>query len=205
MSVLTSLCGDLFRSRKRPRLWLISKYFYFRKVLSTYPFPQAKTLAGAVERIASLNNMNIEILKDLKNSSGRNLPISLSEIEILEQKYNNGVSFPRSLKELLYVAGQHCDILDYGLSVSQIELQDMARECLSEVGKSITTPFYVIEIRDAGDFFLFVYLNQGHDPLVNEALTYKDSQTNFITGLTKTLSSFLLSRLSARKQGFNPF
>ena len=40
-------------------------------------------------------------------------PISMIEIESLEQTYNSGNPFPKVLKELLFLAGEFCYILDY--------------------------------------------------------------------------------------------
>jgi len=49
-------------------------------------------------------------------------PLSLSEISDLEQSYNNGVPFPKVLRELLYLAGKNCYVCDYGLYDTQQEM-----------------------------------------------------------------------------------
>ena len=41
-------------------------------------------------------------------------PLPMSEIENLEQTYNNGNPFPKVLRELLFLAEEYCMVLDYG-------------------------------------------------------------------------------------------
>jgi hypothetical protein len=42
------------------------------------------------------------------------LPLTIDKIEALEATYNAGNPFPVVLKELLYIAGECCYVLDYG-------------------------------------------------------------------------------------------
>jgi hypothetical protein len=82
----------------------------------------------------------------------------IDEIISLENLYNNGRPFPKALRELLYIAGEDCYVFDYGLTNTQTELQEVARRTLTwaERNLSIPRPFYVIDIYNAGDMFLFV-------------------------------------------------
>jgi hypothetical protein len=135
--------------------------------------------------------------------------IGISEIEAsqLEQNWNNGNFFPKALKELLFLAGLKCYVLDFGWNDSQQELQLDARDKLVEWNRIIERPFYVIEIY-GGDQFLFVYLDQDDNPFVHEAylppLKYDDS-TMWLRSLDKSLKEFINFRINKVKKGYNPF
>ncbi|RYJ45613.1 hypothetical protein NU09_0205 [Flavobacterium beibuense] len=138
---------------------------------------------------------------DLKNKS-----VSLAEIEDLELLYNNGKPFPKALKELLFLAGEYCYILDYGIFNSQQEMQDFVRELLDEDNLSIERPFFVIDVYNAGDQFLYVYLDEGNNPAVYEGFHYFEINFNGYSHLTSTsLQKFIESQIGAVKQGGNPF
>lgn len=138
---------------------------------------------------------------DLKNKS-----ISLAEIENLEQLYSNGKSFPKALKELLFLAGAYCYILDYGIFNSQQEIQDFVRELLAEDNLSIERPFFVIDVYNAGDQFLYVYLDEGDNPAVYEGFHYFEINFNGYSHLTSSsLQKFIESQIGAIKQGGNAF
>jgi hypothetical protein len=93
-------------------------------------------------------------------------PITLEEITNLELKYNGGISFPDSLRELLFLAGNFCQPLEFGLSNSQDELQSEVRDWLLQAEETISRPFYVIETYNT-DGFVLVYLDEGKtDPTV---------------------------------------
>ena len=156
--------------------------------------------------------MTIEILKKLKDypSDGTftDQPISLSEIEELEQEYNNGAPFPKSLKELLYLAGKFCNVLDYGMNKSQKELQIDARSDLPDYDREINRHFYVVDVYNAGEQFLFVYLDENqNDPMLYEAYLPQNQYEvrPWVHSLNRTLSEFIDYRLNLLKQGYNPF
>lgn len=70
--------------------------------------------------------------------------LSLSEIAQLEQLCNNGNPFPQVLKELLFLAGNSCNYLDYSIYDSQQELQSEERLELQELyGITITRPYFL--------------------------------------------------------------
>ena len=114
--------------------------------------------------------MDITYLKQLERTRNKNSwineSISLEEIKQLEQIYNNNKPFPKALRELLFLAGNYCIVLDYGLNDTQQELQEFVRENMQEENRIITRPFYAIDVYNAGDQFLFVYLDEGDDPEV---------------------------------------
>lgn len=160
--------------------------------------------------------MNIEILKYLQNNpaawpgdleyEGRIKSISLSEIEQLEAIYNNGHPFPKALRELLFLAGDKCYVLNYNIFENQNELQEDPRLWLQENNKTISRPFYVIEVSNLDESFLFLYLDEGDDPVVRQAYLFDRNDMPFITNLVgKKLSQFIRSRIDVIKKGHNPF
>jgi hypothetical protein len=158
--------------------------------------------------------MEIKFLKDLENNPVRYgvskdypiIPLTEPQISNLEQLYNNNNPFPKALKELLYLAGGYCYVLDYGTNASQQEMQDFVRAEMLDEGRSITRPFYVIDVYNALDQFLFVYLDEGDNPPVREA-HYVDSITrsNWITLVDSSLSNYINGLVQRVKNGQNPF
>jgi len=130
---------------------------------------------------------------------------SIDEIEIgnLENTYNYGKPFPKALKELLFLAGKYFYVLDYN-SYSQDEMQLKQREFLAKRGKSITKPFFVIDVYNVGSQFLFVYLDEGQDPTVYAAILYRNT-SDWLYSLNQTLSQFIDQGLIALFRGENPF
>lgn len=104
--------------------------------------------------------MEIFYLNSLKNNptrnSWKNEPLSIEHITQLEASYNNCGPFPQALRELLFLAGNYCIVFDYGLNTTQQELQKFVRAEMLEEGRTITRPFFVIDVYNASDQFLFV-------------------------------------------------
>ncbi|MEO6149053.1 MAG: hypothetical protein ABIN95_11970 [Mucilaginibacter sp.] len=132
-----------------------------------------------------------------------NRGISMEGIMALEQQYNSGQPFPKTLRELLYLAGDLCNIFDYGTNATQQKLQQEAREMLIEENRTINRPFYAIEVRD-GEIFMFVYLDESDDPMVHEAVTFLTDE-HWNRNLEMTLSQFCDSSIEDVKRGENPF
>ena len=135
-------------------------------------------------------------------------PLTIDEIVNLEATYNNGNQFPPSLRELLFLAGQNCYVLDYGLTDTQEEMQNDARDWLVDYGFSITRPFFVIDVHRGSDIFLFVYLDEGtNDPIVWQADLDKNlpSGYSWLTNLKASLSSFVNARISYLQRGMSPY
>lgn len=131
-------------------------------------------------------------------------PISLQEIEQLETLYNNGNSFPKVLKELLFLAGKSCYVLDYGGFEDQQQMQDFVRSEMADENKSITRPFFVVDVYNLGDQSIFVYLDEGDNPPTYELHYYADND-NWIHQVTPTLSGLINHGIDRMKQGRNPF
>lgn len=160
--------------------------------------------------------MEIQYLKKLRDNPTlrinnseylvSNSPISEQDIGQLEQLYNNGNLFPKALKELLFLAGSRCYVVDYGLNETQQELQEFVRENMQEENRVITRPFYAIDVYNAGDQFLFVYLDEGNNPAVYLG-EYWDSndRPTWITLVSPSLSDYINRLVDRVKNGQNPF
>lgn len=160
--------------------------------------------------------MEIQYLKTLQENPIKygktiNFPIegvSENEISQLEQKYNNGNPFPKALRELLFLAGKDCYVLDTGRNETPEELQQYVRKKLNKDNLSINKPFYAIDVYNALDQCLVVFFDEGDDPYVYEVFydyeSYGD-EVQFIDKIGKTLSKFIESRVKDVKMGFNPF
>lgn len=130
--------------------------------------------------------MKIQYLTKLKDypyddnvkddETSKNEGISLEEINSLEQKWNNGNKFPLALKELLFLAGDYCNVFDYGIFDSQEEFQDFARQDFEESNKIISRPFFVLDY-NTGYNFLFVYLDEGDNPNIYVASPGEDNSS----------------------------
>jgi len=156
--------------------------------------------------------MEIEILKKLRDNPSYegfdNEPLSLEEIATLELDYNEGNSFPRALRELLYLAGRYCLVYDYGVYDTMQEIQEAGREWLDERGLEILRPFFILDVYNGGDQFLFVYLDEHtNDPLLYEAYLDTDmhDENPFLSSLERTLAEFTDARLDRLLIGENPF
>ncbi len=89
-----------------------------------------------------------------------------------------------------------------------MEMQQGARSDLEEYNRIIDRPYYVVDVYNAGDQFLFVYLDESQvDPIIYEAyLPHVEYEVRpWVHTLNRTLSQFIQSRLNTLKQGYNPF
>ncbi|WP_293303068.1 hypothetical protein [Pedobacter sp. UBA4863] len=151
--------------------------------------------------------MEIQYLTYLRDNPSGNFPIepiSLQEIQQLEILYNTGNPFPIALKELLFLAGQFCYVLDYGVFENQQQMQEFVRSEMAEENKSLSRPFFVIDVYNLGDQFIFVYLDEGNNPPTYEGHYYASNQ-GWISQVTPTLSGLINHGIDRVKQGRNPF
>lgn len=150
--------------------------------------------------------MQIKYLKLLRDNPAKHLPSSelyfpnepmtIQEIEYLEQKYNNGKKFPKALRELLFLSGKGSyvnDILFAGnleeTPNPQEEMNDTYREEMLDLNLGvlpITRPFYIIDSGEGSGTFLFVYLDEGDDPAVYASVTDYTEQTRDWEGIGNT-------------------
>jgi hypothetical protein len=148
--------------------------------------------------------MTIKFLNGVNTLPIQSEPIALEEITSLELKFNGGIPFPESLRELLYLAGGFCQPLEYGLADSQQELQDEVRNWLVEAEETINRPFYVIETYNT-DGFVLVYLDEEKsDPTVFSIML--GNHTGFVVqgrSLGKTLSEYINLKVDRTKRGLS--
>lgn len=160
--------------------------------------------------------MDIEFLKVLQNNPNLEINnsghfskiegISISEIQQLEQTWNGGKEFPKSLRELLYLAGKKCYCVDYNIWESQQEMQVGLREMMQDDGHSFSRPFYIVD-NYGGDQFCFVYLDEDqNDPKVYEYVGDALDRNDVLDrNLGYTLSRMIEMGVEAVKDGRNPF
>ena len=129
-------------------------------------------------------------------------PLSISEIVNLETAYNLGNEFPAALRELLFLAGGYCYVLDYGTFDTQSEIQERSRALLVSRNITISRLFFVIDIYSYGEQFLFVYLDEGTaDPDVYQMELYSKNSFNLGFKLSDYINGCIKELLSGR----NPF
>ncbi len=144
-------------------------------------------------------------IKNILDLNFLTLPLSLEEVGQLELRYNNDYPFPIALKELLYLAGSYCHVLNYGDYETQQELQDFVRGRLLKEHHPITRPYFVIELRKQSFEFLFVYLDEGNNPPVYKAhYDYERLRLNQVPEVEhQSLSDLISSRIERFKDGSN--
>ncbi|WGH75099.1 hypothetical protein P8625_13625 [Tenacibaculum tangerinum] len=158
--------------------------------------------------------MNIEILTELREYPSRypndienrheNQGLTIAEIETLEQAWNTGDRFPQALRELLFLAGTYCHILDYNIHENQQEMQEEIREAMQLRGDSFSRPFYIID-NYGGDQFLFVYLDEDQiNPMVYEYGPGAPDRGRPLDRPLYSLSQLVHLGITAVKEGINP-
>lgn len=153
--------------------------------------------------------MDITHLRQLKDNpikvgssiSFINKGISVTEIQQLEETWNNGNPFPKVLREFLFLAGNFCYVCDYGPTESQQDLQEWKRETMEDYNRVINRPFYVYSIYN--DNFYFIFLDEGDNPIIYEA-NPSLSGLNWYKKLNHTIQSTIIVSLNRVKQGQNP-
>ncbi|MFK8008663.1 MAG: hypothetical protein AB8H03_20055 [Saprospiraceae bacterium] len=150
--------------------------------------------------------MIIEYLQTLRDTPQRNFPnegISETEIAQLEQSYNSGNPFPKVLKELLFLAGNYCNWLDYSVYDNQQELQDEVRAELQDIySETISRPHFIVDTVPDGTF-VFMYLDEGDNPPLYHSNIITESNSSEVgKGSLKVL---IEKRIQLHLEGYNPF
>jgi len=131
-------------------------------------------------------------------------PSDEAEITYVEATYNNRAPLPLALKELLLLAGNRCYVLEYGPSYSLKKLQESVRASLVEYNKSITIPFFAIDVYSGNEQFIFVFLNEGDDPIVRQ-VNLEEERPAWIRSTKRTLSDYINTLTLRLLSGRNPF
>ena len=152
--------------------------------------------------------MNINYLQKLqfnnKMDGFTNEGLTLSEISQLEQLYNNGNPFPKVLKELLFLAGNFCNYLDYSVYDSQQEMQDEERAELFDLyGIVVSRPYFFVDLSSHG-LPAFIFLDEGDNPPLYQLQSHP-TQNNFFRNTGGTLQTLIESRIQNYLEGYNPF
>lgn len=135
------------------------------------------------------------------------IPLSISEIEELENLYSSGNSFPQVLREMLYLAGKSCYVLDYGYDGSIEKMQQTVRRFMSQYNRVLTRPFLVLDVYNVLDQFLFVFLDEGDDPVVYQAHYDPDHMEpgQWYKAMLPSLSTFINRVVQRVKEGGSAF
>jgi len=116
--------------------------------------------------------------------------ISEAEINSLEQTWNNGNSFPKALKELLFLAGENFPGFSYGIGSTQNEFQVWIREHIARMSRVIDRHFFSINFFGGIDF-TFVYLDEGDNPFVYHAYPYEEERLEWFTCSNLNLKDYI--------------
>jgi hypothetical protein len=152
--------------------------------------------------------LNLEYLKKLQNHSLINgikdEGISEEEIRQLEQSFNRGKTFPKVVRELLFLAGNFCHFLDYSIYDSQLEMQTEERgELLSFFKVTIARPHFFVCLASHG-MPVFLYLDEGDDPNLHQIVNHP-TQDNYSRPIGCSLKTLINHRIERYKSGYNPF
>ncbi|MBB6369409.1 hypothetical protein [Chryseobacterium shigense] len=127
-----------------------------------------------------------------------------SDIILLEQTYNKGNSFPKVLKELLFLAGNYCYALDYGIYDSQNEMQREERlELLDVYNLLISRSLFFICLASHG-LPVFMFLDEGDNPPLNQ-LANNPVPEKYFNSVNGTLPMLIEGRIRNHIKGFNMF
>lgn len=132
-----------------------------------------------------------------------NRGLTMEQITTLETKYNSGNPFPVALRELLFLAGDYCYLLDTYPDID--EHNEYCPDYISRHGGTPTTNVFYIDMIQ-GDQFFYIKLDDGPDPKVYFYSTLWESYTTTgpITTFDIYLSSFINNRLErvSRNENF---
>lgn len=127
-----------------------------------------------------------------------------SQIIHLEQLYNNSNQFPKILKELLLLAGNYCNCLDYGPYDSMQEMQAEGRSNFKQMRNIvISRPHFYVEML-SNELNLFIFLDEGDNPEINQ-IADNATSTNFFRRTGLTIKSLIEARIQDYNKGDNPF
>ena len=119
--------------------------------------------------------MDIKYLKQMldnpKIGSLSSRGMSTSEIEAMEQTYNNSKAFPVAFREFLFLGGKYDNT---GTNDAKFDyLQDGAKKSLADTGNVIDRPFFAFKHLDDCSQFLFFYLDETDaDPEIYNCYPY---------------------------------
>ena len=104
--------------------------------------------------------MEIIYLKQVKENPKLrgfiNEPMSITEIEALENKYNKGGVFPKAFREYLFLAGNFNNLAFDDLGEGLNELQKLANEELAMVGQKVDRPFFAFSVYNSQYSVIFL-------------------------------------------------
>ncbi|MEO9531846.1 MAG: hypothetical protein ABJG68_11320 [Crocinitomicaceae bacterium] len=116
--------------------------------------------------------------------------------------------FPKAYKEYLFLAGEHHYLYDSGIGFCMAELPDIqeeAKELLSEDGYEIDGPFWVIDIL-YNDQFHFFYLDGNDNPAIYHWIGSDEEHfsgyTNGIKKVSNRLNRYIEEKIPSKAENF---
>ncbi len=103
--------------------------------------------------------MNIEYMVQVKNNpvlNFKNEPMTISDIEKLEKKYNKGKEFPKAFREFLFLAGNFNNFGFDDLGEGLDALQELANEELEMAGQKVDKPFFTFDVYNSQYSVIFL-------------------------------------------------
>jgi hypothetical protein len=98
----------------------------------------------------------------------------MSEIEALEEKYNQGNRFPKAFRELLFIAGKRCWARESPTSFD-VCMERNKNEIEIDAGYSVGRPYFIFEDgRNGGDMARIFYLDENDDDPYLYDIEYND-------------------------------
>lgn len=112
--------------------------------------------------------------------------------------YNNGNPFPQVLKELLFLAGESCYVIDWGYRDTQEELQELVRGNMKDNNKEITRPFYIFD--STAGTYLFIYLDEGDNPIYYIMDPYEPDAAKWLEKWDMTIQDLVNHVIACNKE-----
>ena len=143
--------------------------------------------------------MKIEVLFDLRDYQikykdkirfpDKGIPVSV--IEALEQYWNKGNPFPKALRDLLFLAGESCNFLEYNFYDSQHHMQLECRDEMEDSDHLFDRPFYILEHHSCGSFLLIFLDEDQVNPMLYQFNWSKQNGLPFASPLDMSFKKFL--------------
>ncbi len=128
--------------------------------------------------------MEIQYLQNLENSPVKGDAVipkdrGVSEIEIIAFEQKVGLPLPKALKEFLFLSGEYClsieaNATNQGLDEYEFR-NEQFQENLDDAKIAISRPYYILTER-SGEYFHFIYLDDGENPPVYNIYCWDDEK-----------------------------
>ena len=99
----------------------------------------------------------LEVVRNNPRLNGfTNRPLTITQIEALEQTYNEGNKFPQAFREYLFLAGDFNNFTFDDLGEGLDELQKIAYNELNRTGQAVNRPFFAFDVYNSQYSVIFL-------------------------------------------------